>query len=138
MSKRLAKRFDCPGEFALAVLDGKWKMAILRCLELGPCRYAELRKWMPHVSDKMLSERLHDLVNSGLVVRSEFVDVSNVRMYRLSPLGRSLEELMSELTAWGIAHSEAFGVELRTVRSASAKATVLTRRLEVPTRLTQV
>ena len=61
MRKRLAKYFHCPTEFTLAVLDGKWKTVILSYLKERPCRYAELRRLVPSLSDKMLTERLSDL-----------------------------------------------------------------------------
>jgi DNA-binding HxlR family transcriptional regulator len=54
-------------ELTLDVLGGKWKTVILCFLNQRSCRYAELRKRMPNLSDKILPERLTDLVDSGLV-----------------------------------------------------------------------
>lgn len=119
MSKRLAKVFHCPAEFTLAVLERKWKTAILCCLLGGPRRYAELRKRLPGLSDKILSERLAELVASGLVVRGSDVTprragggTSRVRVYSLSALGESLSSLLPELTRWAIEHADAFGARL--------------------------
>ncbi|MBO0757231.1 MAG: helix-turn-helix transcriptional regulator, partial [Bradyrhizobiaceae bacterium] len=74
MAKRLPKQFNCPTEFTLAVLGGKWKTVILCYLKERPCRYAELRKLLPTLSDKMLTERLADLVASGLIMRKRLPD----------------------------------------------------------------
>ena len=68
MSKRLPKTFNCPTEFTLAVLGGKWKTVILCYLKQQPWRYSDLRKLVPELSDKMLTERLRDLMGIGLVL----------------------------------------------------------------------
>ena len=67
MGNRLAKSFNCPTEFTLQVLGGKWKTVILCYLKVRPLRYAELRKLIPKLSDKMLSQRLRELTDAGLV-----------------------------------------------------------------------
>lgn len=119
MSKRLARVFHCPAEFTLAVLERKWKTAILCCLSGGPRRYAALRKLLPGLSDKILSERLAELVASGLVVRGSDVvlrragqGTSVVHVYSLSTLGESLSSLLQDLSRWALEHAEAFGTRL--------------------------
>src|SRR5882724_12666983 len=67
--KRLAKRFGCPVELSLELLGGKWKPVILARLKERPHRYSELRKLIPTLSTKMLTERLRDLEVQGLVER---------------------------------------------------------------------
>ena len=112
MPKRLRKRFSCPTEFALAVLEGKWKSALLCCLTRRPCRYAELRRLIPGLSDKMLSSRLRSLVEQGLVVRQCSHDRPSVQTYALSDLGRTLGEVLQELSSWASEHADKFGVQL--------------------------
>jgi DNA-binding HxlR family transcriptional regulator len=111
MAKRLPTYFHCPTEFTLAVLDGKWKTVILCYLKERPCRYAELRRLAPRLSDKVLTERLHDLSKSGLVVRQEPVG-SRVGRYSLTKKGRSLSELLQHLYSWGVENSGSFGVRV--------------------------
>jgi DNA-binding HxlR family transcriptional regulator len=110
MAKRLPKHFNCPTEFTLAVLGGKWKTVILCYLKERPCRYAELRKLLPALSDKMLTERLADLVRTGLVMRKGLPDRG--RTYALTSRGRSLEKLLHELYGWGMDHAAAFNVQV--------------------------
>lgn len=114
MAKRLRKRFPCPTEFTLAVLEGKWKSALLCCLTKRPCRYAELRRLMSGVSDKMLSCRLRSLVEQGLVVRQHSNDRPSIQTYTLSPLGYTLSEVLTDLSSRAGEHSAAFGVQLGT------------------------
>ena len=111
MAKRLATYFHCPTEFTLAVLGGKWKTVILSYLKERPCRYAELRRLAPRLSDKMLSERLRDLTRSGLVARREPI-AGRTQTYYLTEKGRSLSELLQQLYAWGLKNSGSFGVRV--------------------------
>jgi DNA-binding HxlR family transcriptional regulator len=111
MSKRLASYFHCPTEFTLAVLGGKWKTVILSYLKERPCRYAELRRLVPRLSDKMLSQRLRDLTRSGLVARQEPTG-SRAHTYFLTAKGRTLSEPLQQLYVWGVAHSGSFGVRV--------------------------
>src|SRR5215472_17766575 len=111
VSKRLATYFHCPTEFTLAVLGGKWKTVILSYLKERPCRYAELRRLVPRLSDKILSERLRDLTRSGLVARHEPTG-SRTCTYFLTERGRSLSELLQQLYAWGVKNSDSFGVRV--------------------------
>jgi DNA-binding HxlR family transcriptional regulator len=112
MAKKLPKTFNCPSEFTLELLGGKWKTVILCFLKQRPCRYAELRKLVPKLSDKMLTERLADLVSSGLVVRRKLPGQIRKEVYVLSAKGQSLSNLLHDLYIWGLTHSAKFGVEV--------------------------
>jgi DNA-binding HxlR family transcriptional regulator len=91
MSKRLPKFFSCPSEFTLHVLGGKWKTVILCFIKEGPCRYHEIRRLAPTLSDKMLTERLKDLVNAGLITRCKIKDEGGTTdVYALTERGESL------------------------------------------------
>jgi DNA-binding HxlR family transcriptional regulator len=112
MRKRLAKYFHCPTEFTLAVLDGKWKTVILSYLKERPCRYSELRRLVPSLSDKMLTERLRDLTRAGLVVRRP-VGISRLtHRYALTEKASSLSAVLQQLYAWGIQNADQFGVRV--------------------------
>jgi DNA-binding HxlR family transcriptional regulator len=112
MAKKLAKRFNCPTEFTLAVLVGKWKTVILCYLKERPCRYAELRKLLPSLSDKMLTERLADLVESGLVARKTLPGRPGKDGYVLTARGRSLGHLLENIYTWGLQHAATFKVQV--------------------------
>jgi DNA-binding HxlR family transcriptional regulator len=111
MANRLAGSFNCPTEFTLQVLGGKWKTVILCYLKVGPLRYAELRKFIPSLSDKVLSQRLRELIEAGLIDRkSDDGDKSEV--YALSARGQSLGRILTELYSWGDRNAAAFGVKV--------------------------
>jgi DNA-binding HxlR family transcriptional regulator len=78
---------------------------------LGPLRYAELRKLIPKLSDKVLSQRLHELTEAGLIERSR-PDGDKVEVYALAPRAQSLSVILTELYSWGDINAAEFGVEV--------------------------
>ena len=113
MSKRLPKTFNCPTEFTLAVLGGKWKTVILCYLKQRPWRYSDLRRLVPELSDKMLTERLRDLISVGLVVHHKKAAVPRAAgHYALTAKGRSLGNLLLQIYNWGDQHAKLFDVEV--------------------------
>jgi DNA-binding HxlR family transcriptional regulator len=113
MANRLARSFNCPTEFAMQVLRGKWKTVILWHLKISPLRYAELRKLIPNLSDKVLSQRLRELTESGLLDRSKSEDGHKSEVDALTARGHSLGRILAELYGWGDTNAAAFGVTVR-------------------------
>jgi DNA-binding HxlR family transcriptional regulator len=64
----MKQTFTCPVELALEVLGGKWRVVVLAHVKEGALRYADLRRRIPRMSEKMLTQRLRELVESGLLV----------------------------------------------------------------------
>jgi DNA-binding HxlR family transcriptional regulator len=109
MANRLARSYNCPTEFTLQVLGGKWKTVILCYLKLGPLRYAALRKLMPNLSDKVLSQRLRELTEARLIEHSKPVG-DKPEVYALAARAQSLSRLLTELYDWGDTNAAEFGV----------------------------
>jgi len=101
MAAGLNRRFYCGVELTLEILQGKWKPVILAHLKDGPRRYGELRAAIPRLSDKMLSERLGDLEEQGLVSRFKVGRRGSPATYRLTRRGESLRTLLEALNDWG-------------------------------------
>jgi DNA-binding HxlR family transcriptional regulator len=112
MVRKLARTFGCPTEFTLDVLGGKWKTVILCYLKQKPLRYADLRRLIPALSDKMLSERLADLGARGLVTKKRAPGHARTDLYTLTQTGRSLSVPLTELYRWGEKHAPLFGVSV--------------------------
>jgi DNA-binding HxlR family transcriptional regulator len=112
VTRPLATRFNCPTEFALTVLGGKWKTIILAYLSERPLHYGELRQLLPGLSDKVLTERLKDLQQSGLVARDTGSVSRARRPYALTARGATLTPILTDLYAWGTKHAAAFGVRV--------------------------
>jgi DNA-binding HxlR family transcriptional regulator len=112
MTRPLATKFNCPTEFALTVLGGKWKTIILAYLSERPCHYGELRQLLPGLSDKVLTERLKDLRQAGLVARGKISAANSRSPYVLTARGATLTPILTDLYAWGTKHSASFGVDV--------------------------
>lgn len=101
------KMLNCPALVTIQLLAGKWKTRILWHLRSGGAGFGELRRALPGVSSKVLTEHLDDLVGDGLLVRSQQSDNNVVRSsYRYSDYGLTLIPLLDALGYWGLAHAE--------------------------------
>lgn len=106
MGKHIPKSSVSATDLPLAILNGKWKATILTHLENHPCRYSELRASIPGLSDKMLTQRLHDLMASGLV-RHRQTTRGPAGLYALTPRGKLLHGLLESIRTWGEQHAGA-------------------------------
>ena len=85
---------------AIELIGGRWTGPIVQILLAGPCRFGTLREVIPHISDRMLSERLRELEAEGIVVRS-VIPASPVRVeYSLSDKGRELRTALEAVSRW--------------------------------------
>lgn len=113
MSKPCHSSFDCsPGcsvEASISLIDGKWKCVILYQLLNGTARFNELRRLVPSVTQRMLTNQLRELETDGLIVRTVYAQVPPKVEYSLSPLGRTLEPILGALRAWGDENMALFG-----------------------------
>ena len=85
---------------AVELIGARWTGAILQVLMRGPVRYADLRAAVPDISDRMLCERLRELENAEIVVRSVSVDPPVRVDYQLSEKGKALEPSLTAIGRW--------------------------------------
>lgn len=86
---------------ALDLIGGKWTMLILWELLDREHRYAELQRRVAGISQKVLSGELKSLVNAGLVEREVTPSVPPQVTYRITPEGRSLDDVLAAIDRWG-------------------------------------
>jgi len=97
----------CPVRDILDHLGDKWTTLIVMALAGQPRRFSALRRAMPDISKRMLTQTLRHLERDGLLSRHVFPTKPPSVEYRLTPLGRSLLEPMAALGAWAErAHGE--------------------------------
>jgi DNA-binding HxlR family transcriptional regulator len=113
MAKPRHSRFDCsPGcsvEAAIGLIDGKWKSVILFHLLSGTLRFNQIRRHIVNVTPRMLTNQLRELESDGLIERKIYAQVPPKVEYSLSPLGRSMEPVLTALKAWGDANIGLYG-----------------------------
>ena len=98
-------QFNCPVEAALDVIGGKWKVVMLFHLAReGAHRFAELRRKIPGVSERMLTQQLRELEGDGIVHRKVYPVVPPRVEYSLTAYGRTLGPITDLMCQWGKKH----------------------------------
>jgi DNA-binding HxlR family transcriptional regulator len=91
----------CPKmESALSLLGKRWVGIIIHVLLDGPKRFKGLTEIIPSISQKMLSERLKELENEGLLERTVIDETPVKVIYQLTEKGKNLEGVMKEVGIW--------------------------------------
>lgn len=85
---------------AIELIGKRWTGAILCALTERPMRYGELGKAVPGLSDRLLSQRLRELEDEGLVEREVEAGTPVRVTYSLTPTGEDLGPAIRELKAW--------------------------------------
>ncbi|SEG82419.1 DNA-binding transcriptional regulator, HxlR family [Thermomonospora echinospora] len=96
--------YVCGIDAAMDVIGGKWKVLILWALNEKTCRFGELRRLLPGVTEKVLASHLREMEADGLVHRRVYDEVPPHVEYSLTALGISLNEALAPLGAWGREH----------------------------------
>ena len=98
------KKYNISVEATLEVIGGKWKCVILCHLTHGKKRTSELKRLMPDITQKMLTQQLRELEADGVINRIVYNQVPPKVEYELSEYGTSLESILSALCNWGEVH----------------------------------
>lgn len=91
----------CRFAYALDLVGERWALLIVRELLLGPKRFTDLRAGLPHASPNILSERLRELEQAGVVHRRKLPPPAASQVYELTEWGAELEPIVTKLGAWG-------------------------------------
>jgi len=95
---------NCPAEFTLAMIGGRWKIPLIFHLLAGAKRFSELSRELTGVSQKMLTQQLREMERNGLVERKVYAQVPPKVEYALTSLGRSLKPVVDAMCQWGELH----------------------------------
>lgn len=91
----------CPVAMAAEIVCTRWTMLVLRELLEGCTRFTELQRGLPRMSPALLSKRLKELEDAGLVRRHPGRDASGAE-YRLTPAGQDLAPIIQAMCLWGL------------------------------------
>lgn len=95
---------DCPVRTVINNVSGKWNSLLLMALADQPYRFGALRRLVPDISQRMLTQTLRDLERDGYVRREVFPTKPPSVEYSLTDLGRSLFASMVHLLSWAENH----------------------------------
>jgi DNA-binding HxlR family transcriptional regulator len=113
----------CPVRDVLAQIGDKWSTLFLLLLAERPHRFGELRRAVPDISQRMLTQTLRDLQREGLVARAVLPLVPPGVEYRLTTLGQSLAAPLAQLVQWAEANHAAVRAARAAFESALPDAT---------------
>jgi DNA-binding HxlR family transcriptional regulator len=96
----------CRVEDALGIIVGKWKPIILLILlQDGTQRFSELKRRVPGITQKMLTNQLRELEKEDIVARKVYPQVPPKVEYSITEYGRSVEPILVAMHEWGTAHT---------------------------------
>jgi DNA-binding HxlR family transcriptional regulator len=96
--------YRCGVEVTLEIIGGKWKGVILWHLTRKTLRFSQLRRRLPGVTQKMLTQQLRELERDGLINRRVFAEVPPRVEYSLTEKGCTLTPLLNLMCEWGKGH----------------------------------
>lgn len=97
---------ECPVATTVSLIGSKWKLLILRDLLTGTKRFGQLKKSLPDISQKVLTESLKSMVDDGIVKRVAYPEVPPRVEYSLTDLGESMKAVISVMEQWGKEYKE--------------------------------
>lgn len=110
MTTRRSYGEGCAAAHALDLVGERWALLVVRELLLGPKRFTDLKAGMPGASPNVLSQRLRELEEAGIVRRRKLAPPAGSRVYELTDWGSKLEPVITALGRWG-ARSPALPLE---------------------------
>lgn len=107
--KKRQKDFKCSIGFAMTVIGSKWRAIILwHILKTHHIRYGQLKKSIPNISHKVLSQELKNMEMDGLIERIVYATVPPKVEYLPTIIGKSLENILTELCHWGKKYMDSY------------------------------
>ncbi len=107
MKNNELEEFRCPVTYTLSVVGGKWKWIILYIIYLEEIvRYNQLKKRLPSIAHKTLSQQLDELEQSAIIRRKQYDEIPPRVEYSLTEKGKSLIPILLQMAHWGKEHQD--------------------------------
>ena len=95
----------CPKfHYTIELIGKRWTGAIIHIIMADTRRFHDIRDMIPQVSDRMLSERLKELEQAGLIQRTVYPETPVRIEYSISEKGLALKPVMDEISTWSATH----------------------------------
>jgi DNA-binding HxlR family transcriptional regulator len=106
------KKYNCFFQLATEIIGGKWKGMVLWALKKGVKRNGELKRLIPNISQKMLTQQLRELEEANIIERIVYPVVPPKVEYKLTKDGERLIPILYELHDWGKEYSKNNNIEI--------------------------
>jgi DNA-binding HxlR family transcriptional regulator len=104
------EEFYCPVKLTTDIIGGKWKPLILFYLEGRTRRFSELKRLIPQLTKKMLTQHLRELERDEIIRRKVYPEVPPRVEYSLTRHGETLKPILKLMSAWGNRHRARYGL----------------------------
>jgi len=119
MKDKCAKYDVCPMVFVQDMVSGKWKILILWYLSYGILRFSDIKKRLPQVTQKMLTQQLRSLEEEDLIYRHVYAVVPPKVEYGLTELGEKILPILENMHNFGAEYMESNGRTFKAVKNVS-------------------
>ena len=96
----------CPVATTLMLIGNKWKIFIIQQLMDRPFRFSELRRAIPGISEKVLTDNLRAMEKDGVITRTVFPEVPPRTEYALSEPGNTMRPIIESMATWGTGYQQ--------------------------------
>ncbi len=96
----------CAVATTLMLIGNKWKIFIIQQLMDRPFRFSELRRAIPGISEKVLTDNLRAMEKDGIITRTVFPEVPPRTEYALSELGDTMRPIIESIATWGTGYQQ--------------------------------
>jgi DNA-binding HxlR family transcriptional regulator len=103
--RKITLDLDCGLQLTSLVLGGKWKCCILDAIHKGYERPADIRRYIKIASARVIEMQLAELLQLGVVHKTEGAGFPKFSCYKLSSLGTSLLPILAQMDSWGMQHA---------------------------------
>lgn len=101
---------ECPEVYAANLIGGQWSLVICSWLLNGKLRFGELKKFLPNITERMLTLQLRKLEENKIVSRKVYAQVPPKVEYELTEIGYELQSVIKGLEKWGERHKNLVNV----------------------------
>lgn len=110
-NKKDCKQYEtCPIKLVHKLISGKWKILILWYLSGGSLRFSDLKRKLPNVTQKMLTNQLRSLEDDGIIYRNVYPVFPPKVEYGLTDLGNNITPMLNEMYKFGIMYSNDYNL----------------------------
>lgn len=96
------RKYVCILDMSMDFIRGKWKAVLLCHMYEGPQRFLELQRITKGVSHKVLTEKLKELEDDELIIKTVFPELPPRVEYSLTEKGRELTAILKNVESWGL------------------------------------